>query len=83
MTEYEIKLSDVARKGSASDHQLTMREIPGVVRQKLESIEQHEQMVAARVAMGLTVGRYDWFSDERTDARLYSVLDGRRRIDRL
>jgi lipopolysaccharide export system permease protein len=81
--QYEIKLADLVRKGNADNRQLTMREIPGQIRQERQSIEQHEQLVAARVAMGLTVGRYDWFSDERTGARRYAVIEGRSRITRL
>lgn len=82
---YSVELSNATRKGTAAGHpsEYAMREIPGEIRTQREVIENTEQLLAARTAMGLAVGRYDWLSDERTSTAVTTILEGQSRLNRL
>lgn len=82
---YDVQLSDATRKGTASGHpsEYPMRQISLEMRKQQQEIDATEEILAARMAMGLAVGKYEWLDDSRTHAALGSIGLGKSRIHRL
>jgi lipopolysaccharide export system permease protein len=83
--QYEINLSDATRKGTKSGHpsELPMRQIPAEMATLRDGIAYTEEILAARAAMGLAIGKYEWLDDQRTHEALRTVSLGKSRITRL
>ncbi len=81
----DIPLAQAARKGKVAGHpsEYPMRLVGHEVRQQRIKLERTQELIAARTAMGLTSGRYDWLDDENTHKDLGSVYSGRERLYRL
>ncbi len=82
---YEIQLSDATRKGTTSGHptEFAMRQIHSEIRKQQREIDSTEQLLAARTAMGLAIGKYEWLDDARTHHALGTVSLGKSRMHRL
>ncbi len=82
---YEIQLSDATRKGTAAGQpaEYAMRQIPSEMRRQQREIDETEQILAARTAMSLAVGKYEWLDDQRTHAALGAISLGDSRLHRL
>lgn len=62
--EHSIPLDQASRKGKATGRpsDIAMRVLAKETISQQEAIEKDEQLVATRMLMGLTVGRYDWLN---------------------
>ncbi len=82
---YEVQLSDATKKGTASGHpsEFAMRQFESEVRKQRKSIGEMQEILAARTAMGLATGRYDWLDDGHTYESLAAITVGRNRLYRL
>ena len=82
---YEVALPYATKKGTSSGHpsEVPIRKIGFEVRKQLSSIEQTQEMLAARTAIGLGIGRYDWLDGETTYESLGVIGVGKYRLRRL
>jgi len=82
---YEIQLQDATRKGTTAGHptEIAMRQIRSEMRKQQREIDSMEQLLAARTAMGLAVGKYEWLDDQRMHTALGTISLGKSRMDRL
>lgn len=82
---YEIQLSDATRKGTSAGHptEFAMRQIRSEMRKQQQEIDGTEQILAARTAMSLAVGKYEWLDDSRTHTALGKISMGESRLHRL
>ncbi len=64
--EHSIPLDKAARKGRASGRpsDIAMRVLAKETIKQRETIEKDEQLAAARMLMGVSVGRYDWLNSQ-------------------
>jgi lipopolysaccharide export system permease protein len=85
LSQYEIQLSDATRKGTSVGHptEYAMRQISYEMTKQREEMSQTEQILAARTAMGLAIGKYEWLDDARTHAALGTLSLGNSRLNRL
>jgi lipopolysaccharide export system permease protein len=60
----DISLDKAARKGRTTDRpaNIAMHALAGETQKQRESIDKLDQLAAAHVLMGLSVGRYDWLN---------------------
>ncbi len=82
---HEVLLSQATKKGTSSGQaaQITMRQIGPEKRKQRAEIEKNQEYLAARTAMGLAVGKFDWLDDEHSFQALGKVDSGRSRLQRL
>ncbi len=82
---WKIKLSQATRKGTGAGHptEFAMREMSREIAKQTASIEKTQETLAARTAMGIAVGKFDWLDDSRSFEALNRVDDGRNRLNRL
>lgn len=61
---HDISLDKAARKGRTTDRpaNIAMHALVSETHKQRESIDRNDQLAAARLAMGLSIGRYDWLS---------------------
>lgn len=85
VSHLDIPLSDATRKGTSVGHptEYSMRQIGYEMQQQQNAIVETEEILAARAAMGLAAGKYEWLDDERTHQSLRSISGGRSRLYRL
>jgi lipopolysaccharide export system permease protein len=60
-----------------------MRQIRSEMRKQQQEIDETEQILAARTAMSLAVGKYEWLDDQRTHTALGTISMGESRLYRL
>lgn len=84
-TVREISLSSATRKRTSSGHpsEVPMRSIGYEMREQAKEIAATQEIVAARAALGLGVGKYAWIDDARTTNSLSDISGGHSRLDRL
>jgi len=82
---YEVSLSSATKKGTASGHptQIPMKQISYEMRKQSKDINNMQEVLAARVAIGLGIGKYDWLDDPRTHFAIGTIHGGERRMHRL
>ncbi len=82
---FKVKLSQATKKGTSSGKatEIPMRQIGNEMRNQESQIEQAQELLATRMAMGLAVGKFDWLDDEQAFQSLSSVEIGRNRLQRL
>ncbi|QDV27708.1 LptF/LptG family permease [Aureliella helgolandensis] len=84
-TKYEVPLSDATRKGTAASSaaELPSRGIAQAISSQLQEAARTREELAARAAMGLSAGRYDWLDDATSAGSLGSIAGSRQRLVRL
>lgn len=82
---HRVKLSQATKKGTSSGHptEYAMRQIGPEKKQQQQLIEQTQELLAARTALGLAVGKFEWLDDQRAFESLGTVDGGRHRLRRL
>lgn len=81
----EISLSNATKKGTSSGHpsEVPIRLI-GFEKRKLErTIALDQEMIAARTALGLGIGKYDWLDNADTQTLLVEIQASKGRHHRL
>lgn len=82
---YEISLSNATKKGTSSGHpsEIPMRKISLEMGTQRSTINQSQEILAARAAMGLGIGKYDWLDNAQTHFAIGEVRSGENRLHRL
>ncbi|MCR9292116.1 MAG: LptF/LptG family permease [bacterium] len=82
---HEVLLPNATKKGTSSGHpsEVPIRKIAFEKRKQRETIEKTQEIIAARTALGLGMGRYDWLDNEQTHESLNQILQGQSRLQRL
>lgn len=82
---HEVSLSSATKKGTASGHpsEFPMRQIGQEMRLQRANIQKTEEILAARMAMGLGIGKYEWLDNARTHEALGQISGGEGRLHRL
>lgn len=82
---YEVSLSSATKKGTSAGHpsEYAMRQIAEQMRKQRVEISRTQEVLTARAAMGLAVGKYEWLQDGRTAEQLGAVQGGRGWLNRL
>ncbi len=84
-SQFSIPLSDATRKGTGSGHptEFPMRQIGAEIRNQRQAITHSEEILAARVGLGLTAGKYEWLDDATAHEALNNISQGKSRAARL
>lgn len=82
---HRVKLSQATRKGTVSGNptEYAMRQIGPEKKKQQADIERTQEILAARSAMGLAVGKFEWLDDQHTLDNLSQIDGGRSRLLRL
>ena len=82
---HEVLLAQATKKGTSSGHpaQIAMRQMGPEKKKQRTEIEKYQAQLAARTAMGLAVGKFDWLDDEHSFQALGQVDTGKSRLLRL
>jgi lipopolysaccharide export system permease protein len=82
---HRVKLSQATKKGTSSGRptEYAMREIGNEKKKQQAEIEQTQETLAARTAMGLAIGKFEWLSDQHTWDAIHKIAVGRSRLQRL
>lgn len=82
---YRIKLSQATKKGTTVGRptEYPMRDIAPEIRKVRSEIEETQELLAARSAMGMAVGKFEWLDDARTYDAISVVEIGHSRLQRL
>ncbi len=82
---FKVKLSQATKKGTTTGRptEIPMRQIGSEMRKQIAEIEKTQELIAARTAMGLSVGKMEWLDDEHSFESLGKVDGGRSRLQRL
>jgi lipopolysaccharide export system permease protein len=83
--EYEIPLNHEAGRGSESlkPSEIALRRIRHEIGNQSEQLRQAEELIGCRALLGLTTGRYDWFSAPQIHSLSHHLHTGRERLNRL
>lgn len=83
--DFSVQLLDTTKKStdrySAANY--AMRQIGNEIRLQLATINNTEELLAARCGMALGIGKYEWLSDEPTRVWKHGVAAGTERLNRL
>ena len=84
-TIHEVSLASATKKGTSSGHpsEFAMHAIVTEKRKQSEEIRQTQELLAARTAIGLGIGKYEWVDDSRTHETLGKIYGGQGRLHRL
>ena len=82
---YRVKLSQATKKGTSSGRpvEIPMREIGPETKKQRALIEKTQEILAARSAMGLAVGKLEWLDDGRSFESIAIVENGHNRLRKL
>ncbi len=82
---HRVKLSQATKKGTSAGRptEIPMRQIGPEKKKQREEIAKSQEILAARTAMGLAVGKFEWLDDARSFETLGVVESGRSRLQRL
>ncbi len=82
---HRVSLSEATRKGTSVGHpaEVPIRRISYEKREAYREIEHTQERIAARAALGLAVGRYDWLESNHTFRSLGQIQAGKDRVRRL
>jgi lipopolysaccharide export system permease protein len=82
---HEVGLSNATKKGTSTGHpsEVPIRKIGFEKNKQREAIEKTQEIIAARTATGLAIGRHDWLDSQRMHASLGEILHGQSRLQRL
>lgn len=82
---YEVSLSNATKKGTSAGHpaEVPIRQIGYEKRKQSMDIAQTQEMIAARTAIGLGIGKYEWLDGEFALPSLGEVEAGKSRLRRL
>ncbi|MEM8736327.1 MAG: LptF/LptG family permease [Planctomycetota bacterium] len=82
---HEVVLSDATKKGTSSGHpnEVPIRKISFEKRKETEKIQRAEELIAARTAVGLGIGKYDWLANGSTHQSINVINESEHRVLRL
>lgn len=82
---HEVSLSSATKKGTSSGHasEIPMRRIGYEIREQVANIKETQEILAARTAMALGIGKHTWLDSARTHDALSTVYSGKNRLARL
>ncbi|MFK7737737.1 MAG: LptF/LptG family permease [Pirellulaceae bacterium] len=82
---HEIGLSDATKKGTSTGHpsEVPIRRINLVKKQERQKIEIAQELIAARVATGLGIGKYDWLDSAPVHTSIGVMGESEYRVRRL
>ena len=82
---YEVDLPSATKKGTSSGHpsEVPIRQIGYEKQVQVQKIGETQEMLAARAAVGLGVGRYDWLDNPPAHNSLLQIATDKNRLRRL
>lgn len=83
--DHDISLDKAARKGRSTDRpaNLAMSKLASETKKQRDLIAKEEEVIAARMLMGMSVGRYDWLNAPAIQAARGRVYAATERLNRL
>lgn len=81
----EVSLSNATKKGTSSGHpsEVPIRQISFEKRKQHDKITLNQELIAARTALGLGIGKYDWLDNLETHTSLGEIQSSKSRLLRL